>query len=138
MSSMATLHITRVAFGCADFDDLRDRMTVRAAGGGEVRVSTRYKPRRAAELIGGSIFWISKHRLGLRQRILGFEEDESGHCLIRLDARLVPVLPVTRRAHQGWRYLGAADAPPDVAEGADGEGRIPPALEAELATLGLI
>ncbi len=135
---MSDLHITRVAFGCSDFDDLRARMDLRAEGGNEVRVSTRYKPRRADELIGGSIFWISKHKLGLRQRILGFDEDESGHCVIRLDAQLVAVLPVTRRAHQGWRYLAAADAPPDVAEGEGNEDRIPPGLEAELATLGLI
>jgi hypothetical protein len=135
---MDKLHLTKVAFGCADFDELRARIATRLAGANEMRLSTRYKPRRAEELIGGSLFWIAKHRLGVRQTILGFDEDEGGRCLIRLDARLVSVLPVTRRAHQGWRYLAGADAPADLMEGAGSEDRIPPMLEAELAALGLI
>jgi hypothetical protein len=135
---MGDLHLTKVAFGCADFDALRERITLRLAGAGEMQLSTRYKPRRADELIGGSLFWIAKHRLGLRQTILGFDEGENGRCLIRLDARLVSVLPITRRAHQGWRYLAGADAPSDLIDGDGAEDRIPPMLEAELAALGLI
>jgi hypothetical protein len=137
MAAAHPLNITRIAFGCADFDDLRTRLDARAKDG-EVTITTRYKPRRADELVGGSLFWISKHRLGMRQRILGFAEAEDGHCVIRLDARLIPVHPVTRRAHQGWRYLAGADAPPDLADGVDPENQIPPALEAELTNLGLI
>jgi hypothetical protein len=135
---MDSLHLTKVAFGCADFDELHARITMRLAGGDEMRLSTRYKPRRAEELIGGSLFWIAKHRLGVRQTILGFDEDEGGRCLIRLDAKLVSVQPVTRRAHQGWRYLAGMHAPADLAEGTGAEDRIPPMLEAELAALGLI
>jgi hypothetical protein len=132
------LHLTKVAFGCANFDELRERITTRLAGGSELRLSTRYKPRRAEELIGGSLFWIAKHRLGVRQTILGFDEGEGGRCLIRLDAQMVSVLPITRRAHQGWRYLAGNDAPADLTDGAGAEDRIPPMLEAELAALGLI
>lgn len=137
MAAAHPLNITRIAFGCADFEDLRTRLDARAQGG-EVTITTRYKPRRADELVGGSLFWISKHRLGMRQRILGFAEAEDGHCVIRLDARMIPVQPVTRRAHQGWRYLAGSDAPPDLTDGANSEGQIPSALAAELANLGLI
>jgi len=135
---MDSLHLTKVAFGCADFEELRERVALRFAQSGEMKLSTRYKPKRAEEIIGGSLFWISKHRLGLRQEILGFDDDEGGRCLIRLGPELVPVLPITCRAHQGWRYLVGKDAPPDVVEGEGAGDRIPPMLEAELAALGLL
>jgi len=131
------LNLTKVAFGCRTIEALEKRVVARARDG-QVRIVTRMRPKRADELIGGSLFWISKHRLGMRQRILGFAEAEDGHCVIRLEARLIPVHPATRRAHQGWRYLAGSDAPPDLAGAPDAEGHIPPSLEAELASLGLI
>jgi hypothetical protein len=51
---------------------------------------------------------------------------------------LIPVEPRPRRAHQGWRYLAAADAPRDIDENAADADAIPAALQAELATLGLL
>ncbi|PZO69858.1 MAG: DUF1489 domain-containing protein, partial [Sphingomonas taxi] len=87
---MHPLNITKVAVGCADPDALRDRLSGRASAG-ETFITTRYRPTRHGELIGGSLFWIVKHQLVARSRILRFEEDERGHCLIRLDEALVPV-----------------------------------------------
>lgn len=135
---MHPLHITRVAVGCSSIDMLCAQIEARAVDG-EVALPTRYRPKRAEELVGGSLYWIIKHRLAARQRIIGFGESKDGQrCIIRLEARLVPVLPQPKRAHQGWRYLAGADAPEDhdgsKAELAD----MPERLIDELSSLGLI
>lgn len=129
------LHLTKVAVGAASLDILRDRIAARAQGG-EVYITTRFRPTRHEELIGGSIYWIIKHRLVARQTIIGFADDD-GRCAIRLDAAVVPVRPQPRRAHQGWRYLGEKDAPADF-EGGAALAELPPALVRELAELALL
>jgi len=135
---MSALHLTKIAFGCDGFDDLRMRLAGRIERGEAIVLSTRYAPKRADELAGGSLYWISQHRFGLRQPLVGFSELEGGRCGIILAPTLIEVEPRPRRAHQGWRYLGAEDAPKDLSEGGvSGEG-IPGALHAELATLGLL
>ena len=127
--------MSKVAVGCATADALAARIAGRAEGG-VVRVTTRYRPTRHAELIGGSLYWIVKHRLVGRQEILGFAESEDRRCLIELDARLIPVLAQPRRAHQGWRYLDAKDAPADLGGGDVGE--LPRHLLEELSVLALV
>lgn len=133
------LHLTKIAFGCTALSDLSDWIE-REAAEGEVFITTRYRPKREAELAGGSLFWILKHQIVARQRILGFVEPEegSGRWRIRLEARLIAIHPRPRRAHQGWRYLPEADAPADLAAGEAAGASIPPAMAAELAALGLI
>lgn len=134
---MAALHMTKIAFGCDSLDYLRERLVTRTESG-TVTITTRYKPKRADELIGGSLYWILQHKLVARQRIVGFEDTEGGRCLIRLDGELVSVMPRPRRAHQGWRYLEAGDAPTDLDQAMmDGEA-IPPHLVQELSGLGLL
>ena len=93
---------------------------------------------RADELIGGSIFWIIKHRLAARQTILGFAEGEDRRTIIRLAPELVPVRALPKRAHQGWRYLAADDAPPDFDGDDEGLAALPPNLAIKLAALALI
>lgn len=102
-----------------------------------VPVFTRFRPKRAEELIGGSLYWIVKHRIAARQTILGFGETEERRTVIRLDPDLVPVRAFPHRAHQGWRYLAAEDAPEDLG-GGGGVENLPPALAAELAELALL
>ncbi|MBA2932502.1 DUF1489 domain-containing protein [Sphingomonas sp. CGMCC 1.13654] len=134
-----TLHITKVAVGCTELDTLRARMEGRADDG-ETYLVTRFRPKRESELVGGSVYWIIKHRLVARQEILGFTDDPDGkRCRILLSAELRPVRAHPKRAHQGWRYLPAADAPPDLG-GAEAEGlsALPGAMAAELAALALI
>ena len=112
-----TLHLTKVAVGCADIAALTERQTRYAVVPGEVRNLTRFMPKRAAELVGGSIFWIIKHRLVARQPIvsLAMVTTEWGtKCRIGFAGPPIPVAAVPKRAHQGWRYLDAADAPPDL------------------------
>jgi hypothetical protein len=52
--------------------------------------------------------------------------------------RLVAVRPAPRRAFQGWRYLDAADAPPDLGGDAKAIAQIPEKMRRELMALGLI
>ena len=134
---MSSLNISKVAVGCASLDALRRRQAARVASG-IVPIVTRFRPKRADELIGGSIFWILQHRITARQTILGFEErEEDRRTIIRLDPELVPVRPYPKRAHQGWRYLPREDAPADLAEG-DVEAELPATLARTLAALALI
>jgi hypothetical protein len=133
---MPSLNISKVAVGCASLDALQRRQAARAANG-TVPIQTRFRPKRADELIGGSIFWIIKHRIAARQTILGFAESAERKTIIELDARLVPVKAWPKRAHQGWRYLPAADAPGDF-DGDDMLGELPPGLLSTLSALALI
>ena len=135
---MSALHISKVAVGCASVDALKRRQSLRASGG-EVPLVTRFRPKRADELVGGSVFWIVKHRITARQTILGFgEREEDRKTIIRLSPQLVPVRALPRRAHQGWRYLAAVDAPIDLADDDGGLADLPPELGAKLAALMLI
>jgi hypothetical protein len=99
---MPSLHISKVAVGCASLETLKRRQLGRLRDG-IVPITTRFKPKRADELIGGSIYWIVKHRITARQRILGFAEGDDRRTVIRLDPDLVAVRAQAKRAHQGWR-----------------------------------
>jgi len=136
--------MSKVAVGCASVETLARRQAARLADGlstslegAYVPILTRFRPKRADEMIGGSIFWIIKHRLIARQTILGFDEHGDRRTIIRLDPTLVPVRPLLKRAHQGWRYLAPEDAPVDFQDG-DELLLMPARLERKLAGLGLI
>jgi hypothetical protein len=134
---MVELHLTRIAFGCSGLDMLEARIAARATNG-LIALTTRYRPKRFEELIGGSLFWIIKHQLVARQEIADFVEDESiKKWNIIIKTPLIAVQPYPRRAHQGWRYLIDGDAPPDLGGGEVGSETLPAALTAELAGLGL-
>jgi hypothetical protein len=132
------LHMTKVAYGAQSLDELhgwfRER---RVEGDGTARLTTRYLPKRHAEMIGGSLFWIHKHQLVARSEILAFEEAEGGKTHIVIAARVIDVHPVPRRAHQGWRYLEDENAPRDLADGEVAQA-LPANLAGELAKLGLV
>ena len=134
---MSPLHISKVAVGCASFDALRKRQEARLSGG-VVPITTRFRPKRADELVGGSIYWIVKHRITARNRILGFAESEDNRTIIQLDPKLVPVKAWPKRAHQGWRYLPPGDAPTDFDGEDEGVSTLPPGLAVKLAALALI
>jgi hypothetical protein len=130
------LHLTKVAFACRDLDMLQQRIASRAIGG-EVRIATRMRPKRAAELIGGNLYWIVKHRLVACIEILRFEDREDGRIDIVCVSDLVAVSPMPRRAHQGWRYLEDGDAPSADDDGS-GLVALPPRLYGKLASLALV
>ncbi|MFZ5748583.1 MAG: DUF1489 family protein [Pseudomonadota bacterium] len=131
------LHLTKVAFGIDSLDQLRERIALREAQGGFF-LTTRYLPKRHAEIAGGSLYWILRHQLVARTPILGFGAAEGGKTTIQCAADLVLVRAAPRRAHQGWRYLEDKDAPPDLDGEAGGVGELPPDLAGRLAELALI
>ena len=128
------LHLTKVAYGAQSLDEVLGWWANR---GPTARLNTRYRPKRADEIIGGSMFWILKHQLVARTEILDFEDGENGRTNIVVDTNIVRVRPQARRAHQGWRYLEAKDAPADLMLGGDTKD-LPPELQDELVALGLI
>lgn len=140
------LHLIKLCAGADGVDDLRHRIenSVRAnrkSGRGPVHShETRMFPRRRAELLaGGSIFWVIKGVVLVRQKIRDLEpqtgDDGVERCAIILDPELNPTEAQPRRAFQGWRYLKPEDAPRDLSSAA---ASAPPALRAELAALGLL
>lgn len=131
------LNMTRVAFGADSLAHLRDRITAYAAEG-EVRLTTRYLPKRHAEMAGGSLFWIIKHALVARSPLIGFMDNGEGRTWIRIKPEVILIRSIPKRAHQGWRYLEAADTPPDLGEGESASDHMPPKLIGELMKMGLV
>jgi hypothetical protein len=129
------LHLTKVAFGCRTVEALEKRVAARSHGG-EMRVPTRLRPKRAPELIGGSIHWIVKHRLVGRQEILRFEDRNDGRLDIVLCGTLELIAPSPKRAHQGWRYLEEDAAP--AGDDPSGVSLLPSRLYGRLAALALV
>jgi len=83
---------------------------------------TRMSPKRRDELLaGGSIYWVIRKVIRVRQRIVDIRtlDDGAGRpvCELVFDPELVPVTPRRKRPFQGWRYLKVADAPPDLTPG---------------------
>ncbi|MCW4462373.1 DUF1489 domain-containing protein [Sphingomonas sp. BT-65] len=135
------LHLTKVAYGCDSIDYLRERLALRAAHGPTAFLTTRYLPKRHAEIApetgdDGSLFWIIKHQLVGRSPILKFGEAEGGRVAIHLAPELILVQPRPKRAHQGWRYLEGKDAPADLGTGDTAS--LPPELAGKLAELGIV
>ena len=102
--------------------------------------ATRMTPQRRGELLnGGSLYWVIQGWVSVRQRLCDIrpfvDKDGIGRCHLVLGRTLVPVLPVPRRPFQGWRYLAAADAPPDCAAGDVADVSTP--MGEELSRLGL-
>lgn len=128
--------MTRVAVGCADYPALEARIA-NYAHDGEIRFATRFRPKRADELIGGKLHFIVRHMLVARVEILRFEDRSDGRVDIICVADLERIHPQPKRAHQGWRYLADADAPKGADEASGGEA-LPPELHRELAALMLI
>ena len=139
MDAMPALHISKVAVGCASVETLRKRQLARISEGA-VPLVTRFMPKRAEELVGGSIYWIIKHRIAARQTILSLApREQDRRTVIRLAPELIPVRIHAKPAHQGWRYLSADDAPPDLGEGdEDCLALLPAKLAMRLSGLGLI
>jgi hypothetical protein len=145
-----TLHLVKLCVGCESIEDLatwqKQRLKDMKRTGEKPRLYHRtfQTPKRQAELLaGGSLYWVIKGAIQVRQPITGFAEgtknDGRPCCLILLAPKLVPVRPTPRRAFQGWRYLDAADAPPDLAgREAAGLAELTPKMRKELVELGLV
>jgi hypothetical protein len=134
-----TLHLVKLCVGVASPADLRAHIGRRP--GAVVGHSTKSTPTRGAEIAGkGSLYWVMKGRVACRQAVLGFEKSPDGQrCVIVLSPDVVDVEPRQRKMFQGWRYLTAEDAPPDLtAEASAGIAAMPESLRRELVSMGLL
>jgi hypothetical protein len=106
-----------------------------------LRHVTRLIPKRKHEILeGGSIYWIIKGRIVARQKIVDLKPVEKAgrsHFAITYEPKLILVAPRRTQQIEGWRYLAAKDAPPDIA--ADKAAKdFPEDLKVELLELGLL
>jgi hypothetical protein len=138
------IHLLKLCVGADGVEDLLAWQAERMAesGGPPVHV-TRMWPKREAELLaGGSLYWVFRGLVLCRQPILGLARREGAdgiaRCAIALDPAAVRVRPQPRRPFQGWRYLRAEDAPPDLGLGTEATASLPPRLVAELADIGVL
>ncbi len=128
------LHIIKLCVGVSEVGELSEWVRKRRPV-----VFTRMTPKRADEVLdGGSLYWVVKGQILVRHPIIRIETiEESGkksRCEIELSKDVVLTVPQPRRPFQGWRYLRAEDAPPDLSAG--GEAAVPSDLAAQLRSLG--
>ena len=143
------LHLLKMAVGIETIGHLAQVQKQKMArakdrpGASGLRHFTRNAPRRSREILdGGSIYWIIKGAIRVRQRILGISRgtDAEGrrYCELCLDPTLVRTIPRPNKALQGWRYLENSAAPMDLDAGDEMTGDMPAEMVAELRTLGLL
>jgi hypothetical protein len=142
-----TLHLIKLCVGCDSIEDLADWQQQRLAVLKKKRKAlelihvTRMTPKRADELLnGGSLYWVIKGQIAVRQRLLELRPTTKNgvpHCALVYEPTLVHVIPRHCRPFQGWRYLAAEDVPRDL-RSVKGARHLSPKLRAELAALGLL
>lgn len=144
-----TLHLIKLSVGTDSIEDLEDWIKLKLKERKKRRQkperihTTRMFPKRVDELLdGGSIYWVIKGEILCRERILDLRQvtgkDGISRCQLVLDPKLVPVRPRPFRAFQGWRYLDAKDAPPDIDRVGRGTAKLPEPMRRELRELGLL
>ncbi len=106
------------------------------------RHATRNVPRRRDEIVaGGSLYWVIRHRILVRQRVeeILVEEDKEGRrqAVLVFSPELVLVNPRRKRPFQGWRYLAAKDAPSDLLLEASALADLPLDMREELDAVGV-
>lgn len=131
------LHLIKLCVGIDSVEELRAWRAQRAAQGHRSVVPTRQTPKRAVELLeGGSLYWVIKGQVLVRQKIEEVVTLEEGTqpCRIYLEPALIETAPQPRRAFQGWRYFEDKDIPPDLA--VTGDEAVPQDLARQLRELG--
>ena len=106
-----TLHLIKLSVGTEDVADLaawhQDRRAQTADG--FPRHITRMWPKKEAEVLAGSIYWVIGGFVRVRQRILEIREeewdDQTPCAALVLDPELVLVEARPMKPFQGWRYL---------------------------------
>lgn len=141
------LHLIKLCVGCDSVEDLSewiDEQLARARAKGkpaEQHHITRMVPSRRTELLdGGSLYWVIRGGVQVRQRLTDIQpftdKEGIGRCRLVLEPKLARTEWQPRRPFQGWRYLSSADAPRDLGKRRADD--LPPELRAELAALGLM
>ena len=110
------MHLLKLAVGIKDLDHLKARQKEkikesRANGeGNKLLHFTRNFPKKTDEILnGGSIYWVIKGFIRVRQCVLNIKKletnDKHKKCIFVLDPRLITTEIRSIRAFQGWRYL---------------------------------
>ncbi len=137
-----TLHLVKLCVGVTELAELEKWIVEAKAGRDTLDHVTRMFPKRRDDLLaGGSLYWVIRGMILCRQPIADLEsvvgKDGISRCRIVFKPRIIPVRPVPRRAFQGWRYLEAGDAPPDLNK-ASASGSLSEKMRRELGELGLL
>lgn len=129
-----SLHLIKLCVGIGKVETLERRVSKLP----DLIVSTRMTPKRWTELEdGGSLYWVMKGSVVARQAILDVTtrgEGKASRCFITLENKVVRTAPQARRPFQGWRYLEAKDAPPDLSTMEAGD--LPDDLAKKLREMG--
>lgn len=136
-----TIHMVKLCVGADDIDDLADWQARLMKKLPAPVHHTRMIPKRAEEMLnGGSIYWVIKRAIRVRQRIVDIRtiKDEEGKdlCELVFDPELVRTYAQPKRPFQGWRYLKPEEAPRDLKSGAEAVD-IPADLDAALKNAGV-
>jgi hypothetical protein len=127
------INILKLCVGADSVEDLLDwqRSQRPQWPDGKAIHVTRMWPRREAEVLEGSLYWVIKGVIQARQRILDLQEVNLGdgipRCALVLDAEVI----------RTWRYLDPKDSPRDLPKGRAKDDPLPPKLAQALAELGL-
>lgn len=140
---MAQLNIIKLCVGAESVEDLvqwhEEHRHLWAPGTTEH--VTRMWPRREAEVLEGSLYWVIKGAVLARQRLLALEPrqgaDGINRCALVLEAQVIRTEAAPRRPFQGWRYLDPAETPRDLPAARARDDDLPPALAMALAEIGL-
>jgi len=144
------LHLIKLAVGCDSVRELREWVAERMATAKKKGLPqrhihiTRMTPKREEEILaGGSLYWVIRGEIAAREKIVAIEpfrdKDGIGRCRIVMQPKVIAVSPRPMRPFQGWRYLNADAAPPDLGKAAaKGVAAMPEPMRRELRDLGLL
>ena len=113
------LNIKKLCVGADSVLDLYDRQEYIRNRYKETIHITRMFPKRFEEILkGGSIYWVIKGKLCVRQEILKIErfldDNNIKRCRMELDKDLILTVPFKERPFQGWRFLEKKNSPDDT------------------------
>ena len=143
------LNLVKLCVGISAIEELQAYIDFRVEKKREQGLSTeqihttRMVPKRSEALLdGGSLYWVIKGNIQVRQILCDIrpfnDADGIRRCDLVMEPRLIATMWQPRRAFQGWRYLTPEDAPADLANANGGMLDLPPQLRLELANLGLL
>ena len=105
-------------------------------------------PRRVEELKGGSVYFVEGKAIAFRMPLVavepvvefdpGIEERFRNHWSFTCRPEIIPVEARRVGFLRGWRYLKAADAPPDLPPPDTADNNPPPEMRRDLEEAGLI
>ena len=139
-----TVHLVKLCVGADDISDLVRWQTRLQKTYNKVFHTTRMVPKRQADLLeGGSIYWVIKRQIRVRQKITDIEEFTDGQgirrCHLHLDPELVMTTAASAAPVSGLALFDTpADAPVDAPDNVEIDEEMPEELRSELAELGLL